>query len=32
VGLFYEQMEGLAAGWEKAAVNTGHSMGTYGFM
>jgi hypothetical protein len=30
--LFYEQMEGMATGWEKAAMNTGHSMGNYGFM
>nr|CAH0106100.1 unnamed protein product [Daphnia galeata] len=32
VGLFYEQMEGMATGWEKAAMNTGHSMGNYGLM
>ena len=32
VGLFYEQMEGMAGGWEKAAAVTGHSMGNYGLM
>jgi len=32
VALFYEQMEGLAAGWQKASLATGHSMGDYGFL
>lgn len=32
VGLFYEQLEGLAWGWAEAAKKTGHSMGSYGFM
>jgi len=32
VALFYEQMEGLAVGWQKASLTTGHSMGDYGFL
>lgn len=32
VALFYEQMEGLAAGWQKASLTTGHSLGDYGFL
>jgi len=32
VGLFYEQLEGMASGWDKAAETTSHSMGNYGLM